>query len=170
MVSQNKEFPICRTFVSQVFLSLARVQFTLSLSLTHTHTHTQTHTYTIHGWKGFRGWKGFFDILRLDHRLSRCIYEASECSVYAEGQHTADVGVAGVKRDLKYDEKSDYLFDDDHRVTTGSAFVRALFQRCVLYILFFLYSFLGSFFFQKQERSWKVLSERFNEDKQKRSP
>ena len=54
MVLENKECPICRTFVSQVFVTCARA--------CHTHTHT------IHGWKGV------FDILRLDHTVFQGVF------------------------------------------------------------------------------------------------
>ena len=59
---------------------------------------------------------------------------------------------------------SDYLLDDDHSVTTGSAFVRIYSRIMLCTSCFFSISFLKGFFLQKQERLLDVYPKRSNED------
>ena len=56
---------------------------------------------------------------------------------------------------------SDYLYDDDHSVTTGSAFIRRLIPEMCPVHFFFLPYFFESFFPQKRELSLEIFFRKF---------
>ena len=66
---------------------------------------------------------------------------------------------------------SDYLSDDDHSVTTGSAFIRRFIPEMCSVHFCFSFKFFDSFFLQKRELSLEfVLSESFDEDQHDVTP